>query len=395
LSPIVLPILWILAIPAAGSSLYLLALTLLSARGRVPPRSQRAMRFDIILPAHNEAAGIAAAVQSARAIDWPADRFRVVVVADNCADATAEVAAAAGAQVLVRQDAQLRGKGYAVAHAFEDSRQRNWAEAVVVIDADSRVSANLLEAIAARMERGEQAVQVHYGVSNIHASWRTRLMAIAMAAFHRVRSRGRERLGLSCGIRGNGWALTHALLLRVPYASFSLTEDIEYGIELGMRGVRVAYADEAECDGEMVSREKDARSQRRRWEQGRVALLREKTLPLLKHAAGARSLVCLDLALDLLVLPLSYVALAALALTAAAWLLAPTGAGPGPWLWTGILSCAALALYVLRGWQLSGSGLRGLLDLLRAPFFLLWKLVLMFRSRRTSEWVRTNREGGQ
>ena len=394
MSPFVLPILWILAVPAAGSSLYLLALTLLSARARALPRSTRKMRFDIIIPAHNEEPGVGAVVQSALAIDWPADQFRIMVIADNCTDATAAEAAKAGALVLVRQDAELRGKGYALAYAFQESKQHGQADAVVVVDADSRVSTNLLEAIAARMERGEQAVQVHYGVSNIHASWRTRLMAIAMGAFHGVRSRGRERLGLSCGIRGNGWALTHALLGKVPYASFSLTEDLEYGIALGVRDVRVAYADEASCDGEMVSREKDARSQRRRWEQGRIALLREKTLPLLKHAVVARSLVCLDLAMDLLVLPLSYVALSAIALTATGWIFAPAGEGFGPWFWTGLLCCAGLALYVLRGWQLSGSGARGLLDLLRAPFFLLWKVALMFRTRRTGEWVRTTREGG-
>jgi 1,2-diacylglycerol 3-beta-glucosyltransferase len=386
-------ILWILALPVAGSSIYLLALVLLSARNRVPPASQRAMRFDILIPAHNEETGIAAAVKSALVIDWPTDQFSVVVIADNCSDATAEIATQAGAQVLVRKNDELRGKGYALALAFEESRQRNWAHAVVVIDADSRVSANLLEAIAARMERGEQAIQVHYGVSNIHASWRTRLMAIAMAAFHRVRSRGRERLGLSCGIRGNGWSLTHALLREVPYASFSLTEDIEYGIALGVHGVRVAYADEAHCDGEMVSREKDARSQRRRWEQGRIALLREKTLPLLKQAFIKRSATCLDLALDLLVLPLSYIVLGAVALAAAGWFVTPQDGNPGALFWAGVSCCVALALYVLRGWQLSGAGLRGLLDLLRAPFFLVWKVALMFRSRRASEWVRTNREG--
>jgi hypothetical protein len=76
------------------------------------------------------------------------------------------------------------------------------------------------------------------------------------------------------------------------------------------------------------------------------------------------------------------------------FLLPPPPPGPGPWFWTGVGSCAALALYVFRGWQLSGTGLRGLLELLRAPFFLLWKIALMFRSRRTSEWVRTKREGG-
>jgi cellulose synthase/poly-beta-1,6-N-acetylglucosamine synthase-like glycosyltransferase len=351
------------------------------------------MCFDIIIPAHNEEVGIAEAVRSVLAIDWPSDRFRVVVVADNCTDSTAEVAARAGAQVLVRQNAELRGKGYALTYAFGDSRQRGWAQAVVIIDADSKVSPNLLEAMAARLEHGEQAVQVHYGVSNIHASWRTRLMAIALGAFHKVRSRGRERLGVSCGVRGNGWCVTHALLEQVPFERFSLAEDVDFGIDLGMRGVRIAYADEAWCDGEMVSGGANAQSQRRRWEEGRVDILMRRTLPLLKRAVTTRSLVCLDLAIDLLILPLSYVALNAVALTAAGWLLVPAGSN-NAWLWLGPLCCAALALYVLRGWQLSNTGMRGLLDLLRAPFFLFWKLVVMFRKRRTSEWVRTNREGG-
>jgi len=350
------------------------------------------MCFDIIIPAHNEEAGITEVIRSVMAIDWPTGRFRVVVVADNCTDSTAEVAARSGANVLTRHDPELRGKGYALAYAFRDSRERGWADAVVIIDADSRVSPNLLEAMAARLDRGEKAVQVHYGVSNIHASWRTRLMAIALGAFHRVRSRARERLGLSCGIRGNGWGLTHKLLEQVPFESFSLAEDVEYGIELGMHGVRIAYADEAWCDGEMVSGGSNALSQRRRWEQGRMAILVSKTLPLLKHAVVSRSFLCLDLAMDLLVLPLSYVALNAAVLTAAGWLLTPT-ANTGVWFWMGPLCCTVIALYVLRGWQLSTTGIRGLLDLLRAPFFMIWKLIIVFWHPRTNEWLRTKREG--
>lgn len=378
----------ILAIPTAGSAVYLLLLTLLSGRPRVPAPPSRTLRFDVVIPAHNEAPGIAAVVESVRAVDWPRDRFRIVVVADNCTDDTAAAARRAGAEVLVRQDDVQRGKGYALAHAFDASRRAEWADAVVVIDADSRVSPNLIVAIASRIEQGEHAVQVHYGVSNVHASWRTRLMAIALAAFHRVRSRGRETLRLSCGIRGNGWALTHQLLAQVPYGSFSLTEDLEYGIALGSKGIRVAYADEAHCDGEMVSREQDARSQRRRWEQGRLALLRANAGPLLAHAARNRSLICLDLALDLLVLPLSYLVLAAAALTVASLALAPSSGWPLLALGTD----ATLVAYVLRGWQLSGTGLRGLADLMRAPFFVGWKLVLMLGGRRTAEWVRTKRE---
>jgi cellulose synthase/poly-beta-1,6-N-acetylglucosamine synthase-like glycosyltransferase len=183
------------------------------------------------------------------------------------------------------------------------------------------------------------------------------------------------------------------LLAKIPYASFSLAEDLEFGIELGMQGVRVAYADEAHSDGEMVSSEKNARGQRRRWEQGRMAILRSRTLPLLKQAVVARSRVCLDLALDLLVLPISYVAANVALLTAAGALLAPAGAMSSPWFWLGVACFGTLVLHIFRGWQLSGTGLRGLLDLVRAPFFLLWKIAVVFRGKRATSWVRTDREG--
>jgi 1,2-diacylglycerol 3-beta-glucosyltransferase len=383
-------LIWIVSVPALAACLYLLGLTVLSAELPLLPPSNRKLRFDVIVPAHNEESVIAAAVASLKSIEWPQDQFRVVVVADNCTDATVEIAAAAGAHVMQRRDLENRGKGYALDFAFKASRAREWADAVVVVDADAQVSSNILEAFARRIERGDHAVQAHYGVSNTDASWRTRLLSIAKAAFHIVRSRGRERLRLSCGIRGNGWCVTHALLEQVPYRAFSLTEDLEYGIALGMAGFRVAYADEAHSDAEMVSGEKDSRKQRQRWEHGRFQLMRSKTLPLLQQVLVTRSRVCLDLALDLLVLPLSYVALNVVAFLVLAVVAA--GQVSAAWAWLAVGCCLVLALHILRGWQLSGAGIRGLLDLGRAPFFLIWKLMVMLGARESKEWVRTKRE---
>ena len=294
--------------------------------------------------------------------------------------------------MLERRNAELRGKGYALAYAFERSASEGWADAVVVIDADAEASPNLLESFAARIERGAHAVQAHYGVLNPFASWRTRLITIAKAAFHIVRSRARERAGVSCGIRGNGWCVTHELLRRVPYRAFSLTEDVEYGIDLGLAGFRVHYADESHSDADMVSGEQIASKQRQRWEHGRFQLIRAKTLTLLQAAFRKRSAVCLDLALDLLVLPLSYVTLNVMALMLLAALGAFWRADLRWWLWLSAACTASLALYVLRGWQLSGIGARGLVDLARAPGFLIWKLLLMMRRRTSNEWVRTDRE---
>ncbi|HEY0801768.1 MAG TPA: glycosyltransferase family 2 protein, partial [Steroidobacteraceae bacterium] len=366
--------------------------TLLSAALPRPPNAPRELRFDVFVPAHNEAAVIARTIASLQGIDWPPDRFRVWVVADNCSDATADLARAAGAHVLERHDAALRGKGYALLHAFKESLLQAWAQAVVVIDADAEVSANLLEAFAARIALGAHAVQAHYGVRNPHASWRTRLITIAKASFHIVRSRARERVGVSCGIRGNGWCVTHDLLKAVPYAAFSLTEDLQYGIDIGLAGYRVVYADDAHSDADMVSGEQVARKQRQRWESGRFQLVRARTLPLLAAAIRQRSAICLDLALDLLVLPLSYVVLNVIALIVAAAAVAAWHKGYYGWVWLGAAFASILGLYVLRGWQLSGVGAQGLLDLARAPGFLIWKVVLMLKPHKSAEWVRTDRE---
>jgi cellulose synthase/poly-beta-1,6-N-acetylglucosamine synthase-like glycosyltransferase len=380
-----------LALPAALACVYLLVQTAMSGPLPLPPRSSRQLRFDIIVPAHNEAAVIARTIANLRRLDWPPDRYRIVVVADNCSDDTAAIARAAGVSVLERRDLALRGKGYALLFAFERSLAEAWSDAAAVVDADAEVSANLLEAFASRIEQGASAVQVHYGVMNPWGSWRTRLLTIAMAAYHVVRSRARERQHVSCGIRGNGWCVTQQLLKETRYGAFSLAEDIEYGIALGLAGYRVHYAGEADASQEMTADPQIARKQRQRWEHGRFQLIRSRTLPLLSAAIRRRSAVCLDLALDLVVLPFTYVALNVCGLLVAALLATWWNAQFMPWLWLSLGCSAVLVIYVLRGWSLSGTGLRGLLDLIAAPVFVVWKVILMLNRRQAGEWVRTER----
>lgn len=379
-------------LPAVLFCTYLGVATLLSREPEPPSDGTGQSRFDVIVPAHDEAGTITRCLASLRQLNWPRECFRVIVIADNCEDATAAIALEQGARVLERRDDCRRGKGYALQLAFQTSLQEEWADAMVVVDADSQVSGNLLRAFGARIESGAHAMQAHYGVLNAATSWRTRLMSIAQAAFHRVRSRARERLRVSCGIRGNGWCVTRELLQHVPYTAVSLAEDVEYGIDIGLDGYRVHYCDEASVRGEMVSSSEAARSQRQRWEGGRRALLRSRTGRLLKAALLRRDAVCLDLALDLLVPPLSQIALTVvglLFLAGLAWWENP--ALKVSW-WIALGCAGVLSLYVLRGWRLSGTGLRGLLDLAGAPVFVLWKVIVMSRQSRPREWIRTRRE---
>jgi 1,2-diacylglycerol 3-beta-glucosyltransferase len=392
MTTILVSLLIALALPVSLACAYLFAATILSRAVPAPAGSARRLRFDVVVPAHNEASSIARTVSSLLRLDWPREQFRVLVVAHNCSDDTAGVAHTAGADVLERNDPSEGGKGYALDFAFSVSASQGWADAVAVVDADSQASANLLESMAARLENGADAVQVHYGSLNPNATWRTRLMTIAMASFHGVRSRARERLALSCGIRGNGWCVTHRILTRVPYRAYSLAEDVEYGLRLGLAGCRVHYAEESHVNGEMASSARLARSQRQRWEIGRLRLIRTLAIPLLRSALRSRRPLCLDLALDLLVPPLSYVVLGVAALSIASGLACRSYPSLSGWLWFCLADWLALLLYVFRGWWLSGTGLGGALALVHAPVFLIWKVLVMSTGHRTKDWVRTGRE---
>jgi cellulose synthase/poly-beta-1,6-N-acetylglucosamine synthase-like glycosyltransferase len=384
------------AVPVLLCGLYLAGLAALSRRPSPPAYPEPALRFAVIVPAHDEEAGIAATVRSILATDYPPELRRVVVVADNCRDATAERARRAGAEVLVRDDPERRGKGRALAFAFARTLADGRADAVVVVDADASVSPNLLRAFSARLAAGARVVQSENLVGNPYASWRTGILAVAFALIHTVRSLARERLGLSAGLSGTGMCFATGILREVPHRASSIVEDLEYGIQLGLAGHRVAYAAEAWVRSDMSASGEGGRAQRARWEDGRRQMARRYALPLLRRGLASRDPVLVDLGVDLIVPPLSTLGALAAAGTAASlaasWGTGTAHAAAAAVAWSA--SLAAVLAYVGRGWQVSGTGWRGLEALLHAPAFLVWRLGVAWtrRFRAPDEWVRATRD---
>jgi 1,2-diacylglycerol 3-beta-glucosyltransferase len=129
-----------------------------------------------------------------------------------------------------------------------------------------------------------------------------------------------------------------------------------------------------------------------RWESGRKAMVRAHVGPLLREAWAKKSRVLFDLAVDLLIPPLSYLGLGAGALLAVGVALELFGTGAATSA-AAALCVTALSLYALRGWWLSETGLRGLAMLAAAPLYVVWKVALMRKQARApQEWVRTQRE---
>ncbi len=299
-----------------AATLYLLGLLLAAINARRDGPSSPAlstgsgrMRFLIVVPARNEQAGIAATVQGLRNVSYPPELFSVVVIADNCGDETASRAAAAGAEVLVREDRGRRGKGYALGWGLERLLpERPDVEAVVVVDADCSVSENLLTAMERQFRSGVRALQVAYTVANPRASRETALRFAAFALFNVIRPLGKERLGLSSGLMGTGMAFRRELLEREPWQVSSLAEDGEYHLRLVEAGERVAFVAEAWVSSPMPLSANARGQQQARWEGGKLRLVRHWSPRLLRSGLAHRDMVRLAAGFEHLIPPQSLIA---------------------------------------------------------------------------------------
>ena len=347
----------------------------------------------LMIPAHDESAGIGATLARVAELEYPAGLLRTVVIADNCTDDTATRARAAGAEVWERSDLEHPGKGPALRWAIERLGPARPGQAVAVLDADSEPSADWIRRAEARLRGGEEAVQSYYGLSNETSSRRTRLMGVALLIFHHVRPAGREVLGLSAGLKGNGMVFASALLERVPWDAFSVTEDLEYASILAMNGVRVAYDGGSRVLGP-AGLGKGAQSQRLRWEGGRFGVTRRWAGPLLFRAVRHASLLQFDSAMELIVQPLGLLVMlnAVAAIVAAAGL--ALGAVSAGWLVLAVVALALFGLHVVGGLLVARAPARSYATLLTAPGYIAWKLVVYFlvlTGVQRAQWGRTER----
>ncbi|MFO0959101.1 MAG: glycosyltransferase family 2 protein [Isosphaeraceae bacterium] len=359
----------------------------------IPPPSPL---LAIVVPAHDEEAGIASTVASCLASEYPPDRFRVHVIADNCGDATAARAREAGAVVFERSDPDRRSKGYALETYFE-STAAPWAgagyDAAIIIDADSTIDPGLLRACAVALASGCDWAQAYYTVRNPDASWRTRLMTYAFALFNGVLPMGQDRLGLGVGLKGNGMMFSARGLARFPWKAYGLVEDAEFALMLKAAGERVRFLDDARVYGEMVSTGDRAVGQRRRWEAGRRALRGRFFAPLARSprlTLGRKTFYLVDLCMPSLLSMAAGLGLSSLIhplawfwpeLSRASAMLAPWHAAMG----------ISLVMYATAPFRALGLPLNYLKILVYLPWYAVWKVARVGR-RPPGGWERTRRE---
>jgi glycosyltransferase involved in cell wall biosynthesis len=121
--------------------------------------SRKAKRVAVLIPAHNEGAGITPTIEDIKQQLRPGDR--IVVVADNCFDDTAAIATSLGAEVSTRNDPTRIGRGYALDWGI-DHLTADPPAIVIVIDADCRITAGTIDRLADTCAQTQRPVQSLY-----------------------------------------------------------------------------------------------------------------------------------------------------------------------------------------------------------------------------------------
>lgn len=388
-------------------------------------------RIAVLVPAHNEAAGIGTTLETI--LPQLTDQDRLVIIADNCTDETATIAkrccenqiallANAGiaqeqapsertldgiAQavthtrtvpkviVVERQDPnpEQKGKGYALDYGLR-SIEADPPDVVVMVDADCIVQQGTIEQIACLAASVARPVQATYLMEQpANPGPKDSISALAFMVKNLVRPSGLARLRLPCLLTGTGMAFPWSAIVKATLASGNIVEDMQLSIDLALAGFAPVFEQEAKVIGRLPQQEQAAQSQRTRWEHGHLQTLLTQVPKLLKAAVVKGRFDLLTFALDLCIPPLSLLVMIWVVCMGGAFLAGTLGAS---WMPSILLAIEGQLIFIsiASAWAKFGREDFPVQTLLSVPFYILWKipLYLAFLIRPQKKWVRTERD---
>lgn len=374
---------WVVTIEAIGALAYRVHRKQPEDRGEVPGTV-------VLMPAHNEQSVIRRTLESLTA-DLP-PKCRILCIAHNCSDATAEIAREFGADVLEVADQGTGGKPDALKAGLR-SLDQDPPEIVVIIDADCVVTPGSVAALASRAKQLGHPVMGAYFFAQADAGiGKATVSSLAVMLKNYIRPLGLRQLGMPCLLNGSGSAYPFQMIRNVPHGEGSIAEDYQLTIDLLRKGHPTTFLPEAKVEGQLPNRDSTAQRQRRRWEHGHLFLAFRVAPRLLLEGLAKLDRDRLGLALELAVPPLAFLVLmwgGATVLALPPFLL--NGGGPFGFL---LFTVVVFASAVLAGWvRFAGAG-KTFSALASIPGYLVWKLPMYrdFFTRRETRWVKTNRD---
>lgn len=273
------------------------ALVRLLGRKRTFP-AQKLCRYAVLIAARNEQAVIGQLLDSIKQQDYPADLIHAFVVADNCTDNTAQVAAVHGAKVYERQNKELVGKGYALSFLLEKLDEEYGPGAFdgyFIFDADNLLDPSYITEMNRVFSSGRRVVTSYRNSKNFGDNWITAGYSLYFLRESEYMNRSRDQLGISCMVSGTGFLFADSLLRENGGWNYHLlTEDLEFTADMIAKGEKIAYCGNAVLYDEQPRSLRQSIAQRSRWIKGSFQVLGKYGGDLRRTLLSTGSFACYD-----------------------------------------------------------------------------------------------------
>lgn len=344
----------------------------------------------ILIPAHNEAKGIRRTLMALQ--QRIPNGTKILVVADNCDDATAREARESGVEVIERHDAERRGKGFALDYGRAHMSTFP-PDCVIILDADCLPEPGSIGALsAATMHFGRPVQSVNLMKAGQDAGPMVQISNFAFLVKNLVRQRGLARSGGPAMLTGTGMAFPWPIFEKLELASSNIVEDLAITVDLTRSGAKPMLVEGARVWSDAATAA-DTLTQRTRWEHGFIGTAARHALPALIAGITQRQLASLRLGLHLLVPPLAMLFVVGSGVLALLSVAAMLGGSTAPALTLVLMMTSSLLLLAIAWWR-DGRALLSARAIMRIPLYVVWKIPVYLKLFRgaESEWIRTNRQ---
>ncbi|GGY70379.1 glycosyltransferase [Streptomyces omiyaensis] len=236
-------------------------------------------RTAVLIPAWNEAPVLASSVEGLLAMRYPRDRIRVVVVDDASTDGTPEVmrrltARHPGRVVHLRREDGGQGKAHTLNHGLAHVLGDDWAEAVLVMDADVVFDRDALLRMTRHLadpEVGAVTAYIKEG-SGKQGNYLTRYIAFEYITAQAAARRAQNVLGVVACLAGGAQLHSRTSLEAIGgrIDTSTLAEDTVTTFETQLAGRRVVFDGYATVLAEEPGDLTGLWKQRLRWARGNL-----------------------------------------------------------------------------------------------------------------------------
>ena len=282
--------------------LYVPVSLLLREKEKPPVRETGRNRYAALICARNEERVIGDLIDSLKGQTYPAERLDVYVMADNCSDGTAALAASRGATVYERTDRSRVGKGYALGKLLRDLDRDvpEGYDGYFVFDADNVLEPDYVEQMDRTFCRGYEAVTGYRNSKNYGDNWISAGYALWFLRESRFLQYPRYLVGSSCSVTGTGFLFSRKMKEETGGWPFTLlTEDLEFSVDRILAGERIGFCRNAVLYDEQPVGFRQSWDQRMRWSRGYLQVL-GKYGGRLFRGMGKGSFSCFDVTMSIL-----------------------------------------------------------------------------------------------